>query len=44
MTVLQPMVEIYANLIRHGRRTLETIPKIYREPVQKYMDEHPLWF
>ena len=44
MTVLQPMVEIYASLIHHGRRTFETIPEAYREPVKKYMEEHPLWF
>ena len=41
MTVLPAMVVIYANLIRAGRRTMETIPEIYRQPVQEYLDAHP---
>ncbi len=38
MTVIPAMVSIYADLIVAGVRTLETIPEIYRKPVQDYMN------
>ena len=38
MRVIPAMVSIYADLIKAGVRTLETIPEIYRVPVKEYMD------
>jgi len=31
--ILSAMIEIYASLIRAGRRTLESLPEEYRAPV-----------
>ena len=38
MTIIPAMVSIYADLIVVGARTLETIPAIYRKPVEDYMN------
>ena len=38
MRVIPAMVSIYADLIKAGVRTLETIPAIYRKPVEDYMN------
>ena len=41
MKVMEAMVRIYANLVRVGRRTLESLPKVYQEPVRAYLEEYP---
>lgn len=33
------MVTIYVNLINHGKRTLEQVPKVIREDVRKALKE-----
>ena len=38
MTVIPAMVSIYADLIVVGVRTFETIPDIYRKPVEDYIN------
>lgn len=40
MTVLPAMVQIYANLVVNGVRTIESLPEIYRQPVQDYINTH----
>ena len=34
MIVLESMIAVYVNLIKNSRRTLDTIPEAYREPVK----------
>lgn len=36
--ILAAMVEIYASLIRAGRRTLESLPEEYRAPVTERLN------
>lgn len=39
MTALQQaMVAIYANLVRSGARTIDSVPKSLRDEVQKRLD------
>ena len=38
MTVSQHMVIIYSNLISNGARTIESLPEMYKIPVQKYLE------
>ena len=38
MTVIEPMVHIYANLVINKVRTIESLPEIYQKPVQDYID------
>lgn len=33
------MVQLYVNLIKAGLRTLEEVPALWREDVQKALDE-----
>ncbi|MBQ9364856.1 MAG: hypothetical protein IJT82_03680 [Schwartzia sp.] len=33
-----PMIRMYANLVKHGRRTLEEVPKKYRDDVEAYLN------
>lgn len=37
MAVNEAMVRIYANLVKNGRRTIESLPEAYKEPVQAYL-------
>ncbi len=41
MKVMEAMVRIYANLVRVGRRTLESLPEAYQEPVKAYLEKYP---
>ena len=41
MKVMEAMVRIYANLVRVGSRTLESLPEAYREPVKAYLEKYP---
>ena len=36
-TINQAMVRVYANLVTNGRRTIESLPVDYQEPVRVYM-------
>jgi len=38
MAVNQTMVKIYANLVINGRRTIESLPTDYKQPVQDYIN------
>ena len=38
MTVIEPMVRIYANLVDKKIRTIDSLPEIYKQPVQAYLD------
>ena len=38
ITIIPAMVSIYADLIVVGVRTFETIPDIYRKPVEDYIN------
>ena len=42
MAVNEVMVRIYANLVKNGRRTIESLPEAYKEPVQKYITDNNL--
>ncbi len=33
------MIKVYANLVRNGRRTLETVPEKYRAAVAELLNE-----
>ena len=33
-----PLIRLYANLVKKGRRTIEQIPEEYRQDVQDYLD------
>ncbi len=35
----QAMVRVYANLVTNGRRTIESLPEDYKEPVQDYINQ-----
>lgn len=37
-TLQQAMIAIYANLVRFGARTIDSIPKNLRDEVQKRLD------
>lgn len=37
-TLQQAMIAIYANLVRSGARTIDSIPKNLRDEVQKRLD------
>lgn len=37
MTVIEPMVHIYANLVNAKIRTTDSLPEIYKQPVQDYI-------
>ncbi len=41
MTVVPGMVRIYANLVRNGVRTIDSLPKVYQEPVRAYLEQNP---
>ena len=41
MAVNEAMVRIYANLVKNGRRTIESLPTEYKEPVQAYVAANP---
>jgi len=36
-TVNETMVRIYANLVNNGRRTIDSLPVDYKQPVQDYI-------
>lgn len=38
MTVIDAMVRIYANLVRNGLRTIDSLPEVYRTPVKDYLE------
>ena len=40
MVVKESMVRIYADLVRKGRRTIDSLPEAYQEPVREYLAEH----
>ena len=37
MVVLDYMVRIYSNLVNAGVRTIDSLPDIYKQPVQDYI-------
>ena len=39
MAVNEAMVRVYANLVENGRRTIESLPEAYREPVKALVDK-----
>ena len=39
MIVLESMVAVYANLIKNGRRTLDSIPVGYQEAVKAAIEQ-----
>ena len=41
MVVLDYMVMIYANLVKAKVRTIDSLPEIYKDPVEKYMAANP---
>ena len=41
MKVIESMVRIYANLVRNGARTIESLPAVYQEPVREYLEQNP---
>ena len=41
--VKDAIVHIFANLVRAGARTIETLPEEYREDVKKYMENNSVW-
>ena len=41
MAVNEEMVRLYANLVKNGRRTIESLPAEYKEPVQAYLAANP---
>ena len=41
MAVNEAMVRIYANLVKNGRRTIESLQEAYKEPVQTYLAANP---
>ena len=41
MAVNDAMVRVNANLVENGRRTIESLPAEYKEPVQAYLAANP---
>ena len=39
MVVVRAMVTTYASLVKSGRRTIESLPEIYQEPVRQKLAE-----
>lgn len=39
MKVTDTMVRIYANLVKNGRRSIDSLPEAYREPVKKLLED-----
>lgn len=37
MALNQAMVKVYVNLVVNGRRTIESLPVDYKQPVQDYI-------
>lgn len=41
MAVNEAMVRLYANLVKNGRRTIESLPAEYQDPVKAYLAANP---
>ena len=39
IVINQAMVRVYANLVTNGRRTIESLPADYQEPVLAYLNQ-----
>ena len=44
MDMKDAMIRIYADLVKNGSRTLDSLPDEYKESVKKYMEDHNIRF